>query len=139
MRWNAIVLSVLLLSSQLGRAGNPKDRVFTWGDQGDGTYRNPILKSDYSDPDILRHGTDFYLIASDFHFVGMQVLHSKDLVNWKIIGQVFDRLVMAPKYDQMLGYGEGTWAPSLRFHNGESFAGNAHRNVTLCCHALASL
>ncbi len=110
MKRNAMVLSVLLLSVQLEIANSQNTKVFTWGDQGDGTYKNPILKSDYSDPDILRHGSDFYLIASDFHFVGMQVLHSKDLVNWEIIGQVFDQLGMARKYDQMQGYGEGTWA-----------------------------
>jgi beta-xylosidase len=93
----------------------------TWGDQGNGTYQNPILKADYSDPDVIRVGSDFYLVASDFHFVGIQVLHSKDLVNWRIIGQVFHRLAMSPKYDQMKGYGQGTWAPSLRYHNGEFY------------------
>lgn len=105
---------------------NPKPpaasaRVMSWGDQGDGTYKNPVLKSDYSDPEILRHGDDFYLIASDFHFVGMQVLHSKDLVNWRYIGQVFNKLTMDPKYDQMRGYAEGTWAPALRYHDGEFY------------------
>jgi hypothetical protein len=55
--------------------------VLTWGDQGDGTYRNPILNADYSDPDVIRVGEDFYLVGSDFHFVGIQVLHSRDLVN----------------------------------------------------------
>jgi beta-xylosidase len=96
-------------------------RVLSWGDQGNGIYANPILKADFSDPDILRVGDDFYLIASDFHFVGMQVLHSKDLVNWQYIGQVFDRLSMDSKYDQMRGYSEGTWAPALRYHNGEFY------------------
>jgi beta-xylosidase len=96
-------------------------QVLNWGDQGDGTYKNPVLKADYSDPDILRHGDDFYLIASDFSFVGMQILHSKDLVNWSVIGQIFDKLVMSPKYDQMEGYGAGTWAPSLRYNNGEFY------------------
>jgi beta-xylosidase len=49
------------------------------------------------------------------------VLHSKDLVNWQVIGQVFDRLTMSPKYDEMSGYGEGTWAPALRYHAGEFY------------------
>jgi beta-xylosidase len=96
-------------------------RIVSWGDQGDGTYKNPVLKSDYSDPEILRVGDDFYLIASDFHFVGMQVMHSKDLVNWELIGQVFNKLPMHPRYDQMTGYGQGTWAPSLRYHAGQFF------------------
>jgi beta-xylosidase len=90
----------------------------SWGDQGDGTYLNPVLPADYSDPDVIRVGEDFYLVASDLHFVGMQVLHSRDLVNWQVIGQIFHRLTMSPKYDQMAGYAQGTWAPTLRYHNG---------------------
>lgn len=112
-----ILFSLHLLNSIAGR----EKKTLEWGDQGDGTFKNPVLKSDYSDPDILRHRDDFYLVASDFHFVGMQVLHSKDLVNWRIIGQVFDRLAMSPKYDEMRGYGEGTWAPSIRYHDGQFY------------------
>lgn len=93
-------------------------RPLSWGDQGDGTYRNPVLPSDFSDPDIVRVGSDFYLVASDFHFVGIQVLHSADLVNWRFVGQVFPRLSMHPRYERMEGYAQGTWAPSLRYHEG---------------------
>lgn len=89
-----------------------------WGDQGDGTFRNPILPADYSDPDVIRVGEDFYLVASEFHFAGIQVLQSRDLVNWRVAARVFDRLPVAAKYDAMAGYGEGTWAPSLRYHDG---------------------
>jgi beta-xylosidase len=121
MMRNIAIFSILFLLALFGTVSARNDKVLTWGDQGDGTFKNPILKSDYSDPDILRHGDDFYLIASDFHFVGMQVLHSKDLVNWKIIGQVFDRLDMASKYDEMKGYSQGTWAPALRYHSGEFY------------------
>lgn len=95
--------------------------LVTWGDLGDGRYRNPILKADYSDPDVIRVGDDFYLVASEFHFMGIQVLHSKDLVNWKIVGQVFHHFPVHAKYDEMKGYAEGTWAPSLRHHNGEFY------------------
>lgn len=95
--------------------------ILPWGDQGDGTYRNPILKSDFSDPDVIRVGSDFFMVASDFHFVGMQVLHSMDLVNWEIVGQVFNRLSMDEKYDQMNGYGQGTWAPAIAHHDGEFY------------------
>jgi beta-xylosidase len=97
-------------------------RKLDWGDQGDGTYRNPILKCDFSDPDILRVGADFYMLASDFHFVGIQVLHSRDLVNWQIINQIFSRLTMDEKYDQMRGYGQGTWAPAWGYHDGKFYA-----------------
>jgi len=119
-------LSIARSALAEGDSGNSpttqaRSAILTWGDQGDGTYKNPIIKSDCSDPDLIRVGDDFYLVASDFHFVGIQVMHSKDLVNWEIIGQVFNKLAMSPKYDQMKGYGEGTWAPSLRFHNGEFY------------------
>ncbi len=58
-----------------------------WGDQGDGTYQNPILPGDYSDLDAIRTGDDFYAISSTFQFSpGIVVLHSKDLVNWSILG-----------------------------------------------------
>src|SRR5689334_10638101 len=59
-------------------------------DNGDGTYKNPILHADYSDPDAIRVGDDFYLTASSFNAVpGLPILHSRDLVNWTIIGHVF--------------------------------------------------
>lgn len=121
MKERIILALLVFLPTQLGYMKAGSQEILAWGDQGNGIYKNPILKSDYSDPDILRHGDDFYLVASDFHFVGMQVLHSKDLVNWKIIGQVFDRLSMAPKYDEMKGYSQGTWAPALRYHHGRFY------------------
>ncbi|WNR45950.1 glycoside hydrolase family 43 protein [Paenibacillus roseipurpureus] len=94
------------------------ERVGVWGDMGNGYYRNPVLMADYSDPDVVRVGEDFYMVCSEFHFMGMPVLHSKDLVNWTIIGQVYDRLEMDSKYDSMEKYGKGSWAPSIRFHDG---------------------
>lgn len=113
----ATVLAVALAGFAL-TATAADSNVLPWGDQGDGTFRNPILPADFSDPDVIRVGDDFYLVASDFHFMGIQVLHSRDLVNWRIIGQVFDRLPIAPKYDDMRAYAQGTWAPSLRYHDG---------------------
>ncbi len=106
-----------LTSALTSRAEAP----LPWGDQGDGTYRNPILPADYSDPDVIRVGDDFYLVASEFHFIGLQVLHSKDLVNWTIASRVADRLDLDPKYDEMRAYSQGTWAPSLRYHDGTFF------------------
>ena len=114
-------LALALLAAGLllpGPAAAETPRVLSWGDQGDGTYRNPVLKADYSDPDVIRVGDDFWLVASDFHFVGMQVLHSRDLVNWELVGQVFPRLAMHAKYDEMNGYAQGTWAPTIRHHDG---------------------
>src|SRR3972149_2291848 len=117
----ALVLLVGILATLPLAAADQPPRVLSWGDQGDGSYRNPILKADYSDPDVIRVGDDFYLVASDFHFIGMQVLHSRDLVNWEVVGQVFSRLGMHPKYDEMNAYAEGTWAPTIRHHDGRFY------------------
>ena len=88
------------------------------------TYRNPILMADYSDPDVIRHGDDFYLIASTFHFVpGIPILHSRDLVHWEIEGHAVERLTVSPLYDMQGGtrYAGGVWAPALRFHAGKFY------------------
>ncbi|MGA2754252.1 MAG: glycoside hydrolase 43 family protein [Terracidiphilus sp.] len=87
-------------------------------------YRNPILFADYSDPDVIRDGLNYYLVASTFHFVpGIPILQSSDLVHWTIIGHVVDRLDMDPRYSMVGGnrYGKGVWAPSIRKHNGRFY------------------
>ena len=63
-----------------------------WGDQGNGTYINPVLCADFSDPDVIRVGQRYYMVASDFHFMGMQVLESDDMVNWHYISQIYRRI-----------------------------------------------
>ena len=63
-----------------------------WGDLGDGTYANPVLLSDYSDPDIIRVGKKYYMICSEFHFMGMPVLESDDMVNWRIVSQIYRQI-----------------------------------------------
>lgn len=88
-----------------------------WGDTGDGYYRNPVLLADYSDPDAIRVGDRYYMVASDFHFMGMQVLESADLVNWKIISQIYSRLDL-PGWNENGHYAGGSWAPSIRYHDG---------------------
>jgi beta-xylosidase len=90
----------------------------SWGDQGNGTYINPILNADYSDPDVCRIGDKYYMVCSEFHYMGMPVLESEDMVNWKIISQIYSRLDF-PGYDRMDGYANGSWAPSIRYHNGK--------------------
>ncbi|MBO1335259.1 glycoside hydrolase 43 family protein [Streptomyces sp. VRA16 Mangrove soil] len=88
------------------------------GDLGDGTYRNPVLAADWSDPDVCRVGDDFYLTASSFGRVpGLPLLHSRDLVNWTLIGHALDRLepteaFATPRHDC------GVWAPAIRHHDG---------------------
>jgi beta-xylosidase len=86
-------------------------------DLGNGNYRNPVIFADYSDPDMIRVNDDFYLVASSFNCMpGIPVLHSSDLVNWQIIGHVYQRLPFE-KYNKP-AHGEGSWAPSIRYHNG---------------------
>ena len=87
-------------------------------DNGNGTYKNPILNADYSDPDAIRVGDDFYLVSSSFEDVpGLPILHSKDLVNWSIIGHA---LLKQPPYEHFSvpRHGDGVWAPAIRYHNG---------------------
>ena len=90
-------------------------------DNRDGTYRNPILHADYSDPDVIRVGDDFYLVASSFDAIpGLPILHSRDLVNWTIIGHALPRQPPFDVYNQPQ-HGNGVWAPAIRFHNGEFY------------------
>ncbi|TLS51799.1 glycoside hydrolase [Paenibacillus antri] len=86
-------------------------------DQGDGTFANPILHADYSDPDAIRVGEDFYMTASSFgHIPGLPILHSKDLINWRLIHHAIPHMPL-PGYDKPQ-HGNGVWAPSIRFHDG---------------------
>jgi beta-xylosidase len=84
-------------------------------DQGDGTYRNPVLLADYSDPDVIRVGDNFYLTSSSFNCVpGLPILHSVDLVNWTLINHAL-RELPHPRYSEVQP-GQGVWAPSIRYH-----------------------
>jgi beta-xylosidase len=89
-----------------------------WGDQGNGTYINPILNADYSDPDVCRAGDKYYMVCSEFHYMGMPVLESDDMVNWKIVAHIYSQLDF-PDYDKVNSYANGSWAPSIRYHDGK--------------------
>jgi beta-xylosidase len=94
----------------------------TWGDQGDGTYLNPVLPADYSDIDCICVGSDYYAISSTFQYSpGVVILHSTDLVNWSIVGHAVadvSQISPAMTYTQMNRYGTGIWAGGIRYHNG---------------------
>jgi beta-xylosidase len=93
-----------------------------WGDQGDGTYRNPVLNGDFADSDIEKLGDTWYLITSTNHLApGMTILESKDLVNWQYTGHVWPELTWDPHYhwDRMSGYRFGVWAGDLAYRDGE--------------------
>ncbi len=90
-------------------------------DLGNGKYKNPIIYADYSDPDVIRVGNDFYLVSSSFDQIpGLPILHSKDLVNWTIIGHA---LLRQPPYNvySKVQHGNGAWAPSIRYHKGDYY------------------
>jgi beta-xylosidase len=90
-------------------------------DNGNSTYKNPVINADYSDPDAIRVGDDFYMISSSFnHVPGLPILHSKDLVNWELIGHA---LLKQPPFDHFskVQHGGGVWAPSIRYHNNEFY------------------
>ncbi len=87
-------------------------------DRGDGTYRNPVLHADYSDPDVLRVGDDYYMTASSFGCApGLPILHSRDLVNWRLIGHALPRLVPEDVFSRPQ-HGKGCWAPAFRHQAG---------------------
>ena len=89
-------------------------------DLGDGNFKNPIINADYSDPDMIKVGDDFYMVASSFNCMpGIPILHSKDLVNWEIINHVYQKLPLE-KYDKTV-HGQGCWAPSIRHHDGKFY------------------
>ena len=106
--------------NQLERAvALPKVSIHPWiSDQGDGTYQNPVLCADYSDPDVIRVGEDFYLTASSFNCTpGLPILHSRDLVNWTLVNHALKNLPDA-RYEKFQP-GGGVWAPALRFQAGK--------------------
>jgi len=94
-----------------------KSQTGTWGDQGNGTYINPVLNADYSDPDVIQVKGKYYMVCSEFHFMGIPVLESDDMVNWRIITQIYRKMDF-PAYDNFDRYAGGSWAPSLRYHDG---------------------
>ncbi|PTX94510.1 glycoside hydrolase 43 family protein [Opitutus sp. ER46] len=88
-------------------------------DAGDGTYRNPVLCADYSDPDAIRVGDDFWLTASSFgHAPGLPILHSRDLVNWTLVNHALPQLTPVEHF-KTPRHGGGVWAPSIRHHAGK--------------------
>jgi len=120
--FNSILILTVGGNAMAQQAPAPNYISKVWvADQGNGSYKNPVINADYSDPDAIRVGDDFYLIASSFDAVpGLPILHSKDLVNWKIIGHALKR---QPPFDhfEKTQHGNGVWAPAIRYRNGEFY------------------
>ncbi len=111
-------LAALAACAGLGTAG-----AQTWTpDNGDGTFTNPIFYEEFSDPDMIRVGEDFYLTGTTMHSMpGLPILHSRDLVNWEFVAYAMDELDLGPAFRLENGrnvYGQGIWAPSFRYHDG---------------------
>ena len=116
-----LVLGLCSLASLPLMAQNYVSEVWV-ADQGDGTYKNPVLYADYSDPDVCRVGDDFYLTSSSFNCLpGLQILHSKDLVNWSIIGAAVPTTLQPASLPERPQHGNHIWAPCIRYHNGEFY------------------
>jgi beta-xylosidase len=114
------ILGFLLIASTVLAQKRFVSKVWV-ADNGNGTYKNPILHADYSDPDAIRVGDDYYMVSSSFEDVpGLPILHSNDLVNWKLIGYALNRLV-PEKHFSVPRHGEGVWAPSIRYHKNEFY------------------
>jgi beta-xylosidase len=103
-------------------AASPSAATSWTADNGNGTFTNPLFNDEFSDPDIIRVGTDYYMTGTTMHVMpGLPVLHSTDLVNWSFLGYAVDRLDMGPEYRFEGGkdaYGNGIWAPAIRYHDG---------------------
>ena len=117
------IFTILTLSA-LTASAQYKSQVWS-PDNGDGTYTNPVINADYSDPDVCvgPSGEDYYMTASSFQCTpGLPILHSKDLVNWEIVGYALKNLYEGD--DALLTHfstpqhGAGVWAPSIRYHQG---------------------
>lgn len=114
--WHCKILLVLISCYATAAAQPYVSRVWQ-SDNGNGTYKNPVLHADYSDPDAIRVGEDFYMVSSSFSDIpGLPILHSKDLVNWTIRGYALQHLKPTEVFQQPQ-HGNGVWAPSIRYHN----------------------
>jgi beta-xylosidase len=90
-----------------------------WGDQGNGRFRNPLIWADYSHPGLVQRGSDFYMTAASHHFMGIPVLHSRDLINWSLLGRAATHLDWDERYNHPgQAYGQGSAAPSIAYHDG---------------------
>ncbi len=113
-------LTILLLSASYITIAQTVSKVWV-SDNGNGTYKNPVINADYSDPDAIRVGDDYYMISSSFnHVPGIPILHSKDLVNWTLIGHALNKQAPFDHFSKVQ-HGAGVWAPGIRYHNNEFY------------------
>jgi xylan 1,4-beta-xylosidase len=114
--------SALVSLAAADSSGLPPAAMKHWtADNGNGTYSNPLFYEEFEDPDVIRVGDDYYLAGTTMHMnPAVQIMHSKDLVNWELVGYCTNRLDLGPAYRLEGGniYGRGIWAPCIRYHQG---------------------
>ena len=115
-----LILTVAAMLASAPLAGAPATKHWT-ADNGNGTYSNPLFHEEFEDPDVIRVGEDYYLAGTTMHMnPAVQIMHSRDLVNWELAGYAIDRLDLGPAFRLEGGniYGRGIWAPCIRYHQG---------------------
>ncbi|HTN20893.1 MAG TPA: glycoside hydrolase 43 family protein [Pelobium sp.] len=120
---NYLLVPALLFSLSIAKAQQSNNYVSkVWvSDLGNGKYKNPVLNADYSDPDAIRVGDDFYMVSSSFnHTPGLPLLHSKDMVSWTILTHVLQKQIPEDVFNKVQ-HGNGVWAPSIRYHDKEFY------------------
>ncbi len=90
-------------------------------------YKNPIRRGFFPDPSIVRVGDDYYMVNSSFfYFPCIPISHSKDLINWEIIGHA----ITNPDWARLEGLdgGRGYWAPDISYYKGRFYICATYRN-----------
>ena len=121
-----VIIVIFLIASTLGFTGNS---IFIAANLQGGskvkTFSNPIILSEIPDPDVIRVGSDYYMVSTTMHMTpGVPIMHSKDLANWKIVGYVYDILDDNDAHNLQNGmniYGKGQWAPCIRYYKGKFY------------------
>lgn len=120
-RWMVLMALMGGMAQMLPLSAQQADyRSEVWSpDLGNGTYKNPVLFADYADPDVCRVGEDYYLTSSSFGSLpGLQILHSKDLVNWRFLTAAIPHTLQPEETPERPQHGKRVWAPSIRHHDG---------------------
>ena len=122
MKKRVLYFSFLLLNFVIAQEKEDLSSNWVWNpDNGNGTYTNPIINSDYSDPDVISVGNKFYMTASSFNCIpGLPILESYDLVNWKLISYALHKQIPLDFFDNVQ-HGKGVWAPCIRYHNNQFY------------------
>lgn len=128
MKTRLIIFFLLLAACGVSAVNKQNNtQIKSWSaDNGNGTYTNPLFYDEFSDPDIIRVGKDYYLAGTTMHCVpGIVILHSTDLVNWEFCTYCFDRFddrfpEFCLKKDKSV-YGQGIWAPCIRYNKGKFY------------------